>query len=101
MPSYSGIWTLQAQMQAVAAGTWPGLSKLYAFGRNNNGQLGLGDTAGRSSPVQVGSLGDWKVVSGGNNWSVAVKTNGTLWAWGYGSTGSLGSKSDCVRKFVT
>jgi hypothetical protein len=25
MPSYSGVFTLQAQMQAIAAGTWTGL----------------------------------------------------------------------------
>jgi hypothetical protein len=28
--------------------------------RNANGGLGLGDAINRSSPVQVGSLTDWK-----------------------------------------
>ena len=43
--------------------TSPGL---FAWGGNSTyGQLGLGDTTNRSSPVQVGSLTNWKLVAGG------------------------------------
>ena len=88
MPSYSGVWTLQAQMQAEAAGNWPKppvLSELYSWGLNTNGMLGLNDTANRSSPVQVGVLTDWSKVSTFSVHSSAIKTNGTLWAWGRGA----------------
>jgi alpha-tubulin suppressor-like RCC1 family protein len=65
---------------------------LWSWGRNLDGQLGSGTTANRSSPVQVGALTTWStVLAGGGNFSLAVKTDGTLWAWGSGATyGALG-----------
>jgi alpha-tubulin suppressor-like RCC1 family protein len=66
---------------------------LWAWGYNNQGQLGLGDSgfgAFRSSPVQVGSLNNWFSVSVGNGFCSAVKTDGTLWAWGSNGNGELG-----------
>lgn len=60
---------------------------LWSWGANTYGDLGLGDTVHRSSPVQVGSLTDWKYIQSG----LAIKTNGTLWAWGKNSVqGVLG-----------
>ena len=44
----------------------------------------------RSSPVQVGALTNWASVSVGVGHMVAVKTNGTLWAWGQNTSGQLG-----------
>ena len=32
---------------------------LWSWGRNNEGNLGLGNTVNRSSPVQIGSLTTW------------------------------------------
>ena len=63
---------------------------LWAWGGNNSGRLGLGDTTNRSSPVQVGALTDWLKVSAGYGVNIAVKTNGTLWTWGFGGQGALG-----------
>jgi hypothetical protein len=48
MPSYSGIFTLQAQMQALAAGTWTGIPLVIgqAFGGGYfAGQIGVGGVA--------------------------------------------------------
>jgi alpha-tubulin suppressor-like RCC1 family protein len=64
--------------------------KIFSWGLNNNGQLGQGDTANRSSPVQVGALTDWDQVSTGQFFCAAIKTNGQLWTWGSNSTGQLG-----------
>lgn len=65
---------------------------LWAWGRNNNGQLGVEDTTDRNSPVQVGALTNWaKLPKGsGSGFSAAIKTDGTLWTWGYNAFGNLG-----------
>jgi hypothetical protein len=64
---------------------------LWAWGGNQYGQLGLGDTIDRSSPVQVSSLTDWKQISLGQTHAIAIKTDGTLWAWGGNQYGQLGN----------
>jgi alpha-tubulin suppressor-like RCC1 family protein len=63
---------------------------LFAWGRNSYGQLGLGNTANRSSPVQIGALDTWHEASAGGTHGVAIKTSGTLWSWGNNNHGQLG-----------
>jgi alpha-tubulin suppressor-like RCC1 family protein len=46
---------------------------------------------GHSSPVQVGALTTWSKVSAGFYHSASVKTDGTLWAWGYNTSGQIGN----------
>ena len=67
--------------------------QLWVSGRNNFGQLGLGDSGtytDRSSPTQVGTLTNWSVTDGGERFTAAVKTDGTLWTWGRNNAGQLG-----------
>lgn len=70
---------------------------LWGWGLENHGRLGNGNNVTGSSdtfqptPAQIGIGTDWVTVSAGNNHSHALKTNGTLWAWGYGSSGRLGT----------
>jgi alpha-tubulin suppressor-like RCC1 family protein len=45
---------------------------LYAWGRNNNGQLGLGNTTSYSSPKQVGSLTNWLTIAGGPYFCIGI-----------------------------
>ena len=63
---------------------------LWMWGVGTSGQLGLGNATSRSSPVQVGSLTNWKQLAVGNGQTLCVKTDGTLWAWGSGQNGALG-----------
>jgi alpha-tubulin suppressor-like RCC1 family protein len=64
---------------------------LYAWGNNSIGQLGLGDTTNRSSPVQVGAVNYWTRISCGYNYfSLGIQSPGTLWSWGGNSYGQLG-----------
>jgi alpha-tubulin suppressor-like RCC1 family protein len=66
-------------------------------GANANGVLGLGDATARSSPVQVGGLNNWSTGSGGPTHVLAIKTDGTLWAWGLGANGRLGDGAATTR----
>ncbi len=63
---------------------------MWSWGQNTNGQLGLGDTTNRSSPVQVGALTSWYQSAAAFQSGAAIKTDGTLWTWGENSVGTLG-----------
>jgi YD repeat-containing protein len=67
---------------------------LWTWGTNNYGELGDDTTAHKSSPVQTIAGGtNWKQVAGGNYNTAAIKTDGTLWTWGYNIAGQLGDNS--------
>jgi alpha-tubulin suppressor-like RCC1 family protein len=72
---------------------------LWAWGRNDGGQLGIGDgtTTNKLSPVQIGDDIDWKQVAGGSEFTVAIKNDGTLWAWGWNNCGNVGDGSTTNR----
>ena len=70
---------------------------LWAWGDNNYGQLGLGDTINRSSPTQVGDLNTWTTVANGSNYTLAIQNNGTLWGWGLNNFGQLGNNSNSTQ----
>jgi len=66
---------------------------LWVWGYNYSGQLGLGDSGSgtdRNVPAQVGTGTSWASIAAGNDHSLAVKTDGTLWAWGDNSQSQLG-----------
>jgi alpha-tubulin suppressor-like RCC1 family protein len=80
---------------AVSAGEYHNLAiksdgTLWAWGRNGDGQLGLGGTIQENAPVQVGSDSDWVAVSAGGYHTLAMKADGTLWGWGRNDSGQLG-----------
>ena len=45
---------------------------MWSWGLNGDGQLGLGDTTDRSSPVQIGEFGSWSSISAGYSHSMAI-----------------------------
>ncbi len=91
----------------IGSGTWKsfgggtsyniavdGDGKLWAMGRNNVGNIGQNSSTARfSSPVQIGTGSDWASVSGGRYWCAALKTDGSLYAWGVNDKGQLGQNS--------
>ena len=71
---------------------------LWMWGDNLNGVLGTNDQIDRSSPVQTVAGGtNWKQVSVGGLFTGAIKTDGTLWMWGNGFGGRLGTNNQTCR----
>jgi alpha-tubulin suppressor-like RCC1 family protein len=67
---------------------------LWAWGNNDQGQLGDNTIVQKSSPVrEISSSTNWRTISAGERHSIAIKTDGTLWAWGCNTCGELGNGS--------
>ncbi len=65
---------------------------LWAWGFNIYGEIGTGLTtqAVVNVPTQIGTATNWSTISAGVLQSLAVKTDGTLWAWGFNERGQIG-----------
>jgi alpha-tubulin suppressor-like RCC1 family protein len=67
---------------------------LWLWGINGYGSLGNNSIVPLDSPVQTVSFGtNWSYVKGGSFHCVALKTDGTLWTWGYNLYGQLGDNA--------
>jgi alpha-tubulin suppressor-like RCC1 family protein len=64
---------------------------LWAWGKNDVGQLGDGTTTNRYIPIQLGTATNWDSVSCGFQHTVALRTDGSLWSWGTNDYGQLGN----------
>lgn len=73
---------------------------LWAWGFNGNGQLGVGDTRSRLVPAQViGDTTEWRTVTCGRGFTLAVSSGGELLGWGYNGNGQLGL-GDTAQRLV-
>jgi alpha-tubulin suppressor-like RCC1 family protein len=88
--------------EAISAETWSigrrtdGTLWSWGHGSSVNGALGLNETVDRSSPTQIGTGTTWSSFTYGDNGGtsvLAVKTDGTLWAWGSDGSGQAGKNS--------
>lgn len=82
---------------AVAAGGFHSLAldssgRVWAWGDNGIGQLGDGTTTDRSVPVEVEptNLTGVVAIAAGFVHSLALRSDGTVWAWGNDRQGQLG-----------
>lgn len=83
----------EIQIRAIAAGGYHSLAldsegRVWAWGDNGDGQLGIGDQGDQYIPQQVqtgdGVLEGITAISAGYYHSLALDENGRIWAWGDG-----------------
>jgi Regulator of chromosome condensation (RCC1) repeat len=74
---------------------------LYCWGRNDYGQLGVGNNSQQMSPVQVGLENTWKTVNPGEYHTCAIKLDGTAWCWGKNSDYELGTGDTTYYNYPT
>lgn len=94
---------------AIAAGSYhsiavKGNGTVWTWGRNNWGQLGNNSTSGSYTPIQVSDPNDPSsylqgvtAIAGGDGHSLALKSDGSVWAWGYNNGGELGDGTRTER----
>jgi alpha-tubulin suppressor-like RCC1 family protein len=57
---------------------------------NRHGQLGDGTGSSRNAPVQVKGLAGVSAIAVGSSHTLALRKDGTVWAWGSNKSGQLG-----------
>jgi alpha-tubulin suppressor-like RCC1 family protein len=71
---------------------------IWSWGNNGTGRLGDDTTVDKSSPVSVvGGFTDWCGVSAGLAHGLGIRTNGSIWAWGFGGQGRLGDGTTVTK----
>jgi alpha-tubulin suppressor-like RCC1 family protein len=104
-----GVFNLNG-VTAIAAGARHSLAlkndnTVWSWGDNGSGQLGNGSTTGSYTPVQVKvnsstNLTDITAIAAGAYFSLALKIDGTVWAWGSNNYGQLGIGNTTSQSFA-
>lgn len=76
-------------------------NKLKCWGRNDYGQLGLGDTNERTVPTDTDNTSSYKFVQAGSRSTCAIRTDDKLFCWGYNGNYQLGDSSATSKNIPT
>ena len=77
--------------------------RVFSFGRNNRGQLGLGDKTARSTPTIVTAFHDETIVAAamGSFHTIFLDSNGRVYSCGRNADGELGLGDKTGRSIPT
>ncbi|MCY1018616.1 MopE-related protein [Pyxidicoccus sp. MSG2] len=84
-------------IKAIAAGIAHSVAldvsgNVWVWGQNANGQAGLGIAGGTVLvPTKVAALSSIQAITANGNFSLALGTDGRLWAWGQNASGQVGT----------
>jgi alpha-tubulin suppressor-like RCC1 family protein len=65
--------------------------RVWAWGKNDKGQVGDGATATRLVPVRLPIVPASRAIAAGADWAAAVDADGVVWTWGGNASGQLGT----------
>ncbi|MCD6380345.1 DNRLRE domain-containing protein, partial [bacterium] len=93
--------SIPENLYSIALGHSHGFIQLpdscYSFGKNDKGQLGLMDTTDRSSPTPVPGVRGIFRADAGNDHTIVLKCDGSVWTWGDNEFGQLGASTVTAR----
>lgn len=99
VPGLAGM--VQVSMASGFALAVDSAGTVWSWGSNPYGELGNGTTssarASNPTPVPVPGLTGIIQVATGTDYSLALKSNGTVWAWGRNDVGQLGDRTTVSR----
>jgi alpha-tubulin suppressor-like RCC1 family protein len=79
-----------------------GNNTLWVWGNNSDGQLGDGTLIIRNTPTPIViTTSNWSNIACGANHTIAIKSDGTLWAWGNNFFGQLGDGTTVYKNLPT
>ena len=94
MINVTGIIDIKSKERHLAMLSADG--SVWSVGYNNCGQLGTGDTSNRTIPVQMKNedgtiLSEIKEIAVGDDYTLLLKNDNTVWGVGYNSYGQMGN----------
>lgn len=106
IPTPLQVFSSGSSVIAIAAGGFHSLAlktdgSVWAWGRNNAGQLGDGTTESKHSPVQVLPPGSGAVaLTAAGDHSIVLKADGSIWEWGETTLRELGHEATASAKLI-
>jgi alpha-tubulin suppressor-like RCC1 family protein len=99
----------ETDWESVAAGSFTSYGiktdgTLWAWGNGGGGELGngqIGDDNYTYVPIRVGTENNWSKVDSGYGHVIALRTDGTLWAWGFNIYGQVGDGTNEIKNVPT
>ena len=74
---------------------------LWGCGGNLYGTLGIGSTAPNASVMtQVGTASNWKEIAPADSFTIALKTDNSLWGWGQNDGYQMGNNTCCSNQLT-